>query len=94
MARKKRVRRRRRRRARNYWKGNKRGHRRAARKGWAKRRKKVGKKFIRYKGKRTSWKGLVRKLGVKKASSTWRRSKKLCGPVRKSRRCYTKRRRR
>ena len=67
----------RRRRARNSWKGHKRAHARAARKGWRKRRHRGSRRKSR-RGKRCrkgSYRALVRKFGVKKASKKWRKSR-------------------
>jgi hypothetical protein len=74
-----------RRRRRNSWRGDKAGHARAARKGWRHRkarrygkhrrsrkgRRHVGKKYVRVGGRRLSWKGLVKRFGVKKAKKLY-----------------------
>jgi hypothetical protein len=77
---------RKRRRSRNSWKGHKVAHRKAALKGWRKRSRKgrkkyakSGKKFIRFGGQKVSWKGLVRRKGVKGAVKIWRKSRKIGG---------------
>lgn len=77
---------RKRRRSRNSWKGHRVAHRKAALKGWRKRSRKgrkkyakSGKKFIRFGGQKVSWKGLVRRKGVKGAVKIWRKSRKIVG---------------
>jgi hypothetical protein len=77
---------RRRRRAKNVWKKHPRLHRKAALKGWRrhkkhgrKARKSTGKRYIRYKGHKVSWMGLVKKLGVLGAKRKWRKSHKIGG---------------
>jgi hypothetical protein len=80
--------RRQRRRSRNSWKGHRAAHRKAALKGWRRRRRsrkgrkkyaKSGKKFIRFGGQKISWKGLVRRKGVKGAMKIWRKRRKIGG---------------
>jgi hypothetical protein len=79
-----------RRRRRNSWHGHKAGHRAAALKGWRKRKhsrkysrkhsrkygKRSGKKFVRVGGRKLSWKGLVKRFGVKKAKKLYRKGKR------------------
>lgn len=43
------------------------------------RRKSRGKRFIRFGGKKVSWRGLVKRFGVKGAKSKWRKAKKIGG---------------
>ena len=94
--------RRRRRRSRNSWKGASRRHAAAARKGWrgrrrsrkssrrrkssSRRRKCGGRRRVRVGGKNRTWKGLVKKLGVKGAAKIWRKSKKHGGKCKRRRR--------
>ena len=75
----------RRRRRRNSWRGDKAGHARAARLGWRHRRhhkygkrggsrrhsRRAGKKFVRVGGRRLSWRGLVKRFGVKGAKKLY-----------------------
>jgi hypothetical protein len=81
-------RRRHRRRRHNFWKDHAGLHRRAARKGWARHRRRYshrrkhrvhGKRYIRFRGHRVSWKGLVKKLGVMGAKRRWHKARKIGG---------------
>jgi hypothetical protein len=78
-----------RRRRRNSWKGHRKAHARAARKGWRSRRRgrksrgrrrsrKSRSKYCRNKTRKGSYRALVRKLGVKKAVKVWRKRKRRC----------------
>lgn len=76
-----------RRRRRNSWRGDKAGHARAARLGWRHRKHRrygkrrgrkrsrlhSGKKFVRVGGRRLSWRGLVKRFGVKGAKKLYRK---------------------
>lgn len=50
--------------------------RKASRKSRKSSRKSSGRKFLRVGGKRISWKGAVRKYGVKVAAKKWKKAKK------------------
>lgn len=47
------------------------------------RRKSKGKKFIRMGGKKVSWRGLVKKFGVRGAKKKWRKAKKIGGSTKR-----------
>jgi hypothetical protein len=48
-----------------------------SRRRYARRGATAGRKYVRYHGKRMSWRGLTRRLGVKGAASYWRRHRKV-----------------
>lgn len=53
----------------------------------------VGRKTIRYRGRKTTWRGLVKRCGVMGAKRIWRKSKKSTGSSRSRRRGKRKYRR-